>query len=483
MEKLLVKSATVEFSGNINYVLDTNILLHDPLAFKNFGKHHVIVPAYVLEELENKKKQMTRIGESARTFVREIMKVREESGKRLGEKIELENGSGGSFTIEMNHQAFDGMGDFSDKSIKDNRILSVAKNIYDERKEFGEKTIVISMDALMIAKVDVLSTLMPEYKDSLQKGVRFDGFDGQLYKHDRLVEHSDNIHSGVHKVFVESELISRVHRGEAVKVIEIEGKMKKDYYPSDFVVLKSDEGNSSSALARIKTINGEMHVTTFIRGEPSFSHVSPRNAEQHMLAEALLDSKIELICVRGEAGSGKTLMALAASIYMMEDKDYPYKKIMVGRPAVEMGNSLGFLPGDLNEKLSPFLMPIYDNLEFYFKAENKNELEKILASKEFLEIQALTHIRGRSLPNQLIIIDEAQNLSPHEVKTIISRAGLGTKIILVGDTKQIDAPYLDEINNGLTYVTERMKVEESVVTLKLEKTERSPLADLAVKYL
>lgn len=478
-----MRNVLSEYSGLVNYVLDTNILLHDPMAFKNFGEHHVVIPAYVLEELESKKKEMTRIGESARTFVRELMKIREESGCRLGERIEFERPNGGSFTIEMNHQAFGGMGDFADKNVKDNRILSVAKNIYDERKEHKERTVVISMDALMIAKVDVLTIQTEEYKEAKKRGEKFIGFEGQLYKHDRLVENSDSIHTGVHHIFVESEVISRFYKGADVEVEQIEENFVKEFFPNDFVVMKDKLNPSSSAMGRLKTIKGKLSVTAFIHGKPNFGHVTPRNAEQYMLAEALLDANVDLVCVRGEAGSGKTLMALSAAIEMLEGKNYHYKKMMVGRPAVEMGNGLGFLPGDMKEKLHPWLMPIYDNLEYYFKADNQADLEKILAEKDYMEIQALTHIRGRSLPFQIIIIDEAQNLSPHEVKTIISRAGEGTKIILVGDTKQIDSPYLDEINNGLTYATERMKVDEKVVTMKLEKTERSYLADLAVKYL
>ncbi|PFJ30260.1 PhoH family protein [Bacillus thuringiensis] len=465
-----------------NYILDTNVLLHDPMAFKHFRENHVIIPAIVLEELESKKKRMDKLGETARTFVRELMKIREESGKKLGEKIELPGG--GSFSIEMNHQNFDGMGDFSDKSIKDNRILAVAKNIYDETKAAGQKTILISMDALMIAKADVLAKTLPEYLKAEKEGNKFDGLEAQLYKHDRLVEDSDSIHKGIHHIFVDAESISEFYRDGQIRIENIENRFTNDFFEGDFVVIKNELNPKSSAMGKIKDESGKQVITHFINTDAHFNHVTPRNAEQQMLAEALLDSQISLVCVRGEAGSGKTLLSVSACIEMMEQKgQYNYKKLLIARPIVGIGKDIGALPGELEEKLRPWMAPIYDNLEYYFKAENRNELENILAKKDFLEVQALTHIRGRSLPNQLIIIDEAQNLTPHEVKTIITRAGEGSKVILLGDTRQIDHAYLDEINNGLTYAIERMKPHKEVAVLKLEKTERSRLADLAVKSL
>ena len=203
-----------------------------------------------------------------------------------------------------------------------------------------------------------------------------------------------------------------------------------------------------------------------------------------MLAELLLDDEVNLILVRGGAGSGKTLLTCSAAIEMIENHaEYKYKKVTVSRPLVEMGNSLGYIPGDIKEKMEPWLMPIYDNLELYFKAKNKEDLQGILNKKEYLEIQVLSYIRGRTIPYQILIIDEAQNLTPSEVKAIITRAGVYTKVILTGDIEQIDGRFLDEINNGLTYATERLKGQHGVAVLKLEKTERSPLAELGVKYL
>lgn len=467
-----------------NYVLDTNVLLHDPMAFKHFRENHVVIPAIVLEELESKKKRMDKLGETARTFVRELMKLREESGKKLGERIELEGG--GSFSIEMNYQNFEGMGDFSDKSIKDNRILAVAKNIYDERKALGENTVLISMDALMIAKADVLTKTLPEFKQANANGKKFTGFEAQLYKYDRLVDDSDSIHKGIHRIYVNNSSISEFYQRGNVKVESIADRFTNEFFEGDFVLMKDELTPKSSAMGRIKKESGNLIITHLNYNDMHFNHVSPRNAEQQMLVEALLDSTVSLVCVRGEAGSGKTLFSVAAGVDMMENKNkeiYKYKKLLIARPIVGIGKDIGALPGELEDKLRPWMAPIYDNLEYYFKAEKRSELENILIKKDFLEVQALTHIRGRSLPNQLIIIDEAQNLTPHEVKTIITRAGEGSKVILLGDTKQIDHAYLDEINNGLTYAIERMKHLKEVAVLKLEKTERSQLADLAVKCL
>lgn len=457
------------------------------MAFKHFGEHHVVIPAIVLEELESKKKEMTKIGQSARTFVKELMKIREETGQKLGDRVEFDRPEGGSLTIEMNHQAFEGMGDFNNKNINDNRILAVAKNICEETIGKGEKTVVVSMDALMIAKVDVLSKVILRKFGETDNNSKNALFEGQLYRYDRLVGDSDSIHTGVHHIFIENDLISDFYKSKGIKLTDIEDKFQKDYFEGDFVVFRDELNPTSSAssMGRIQKVKNVLHIVPFIKGNPVFKHVSPRNSEQQMMAEALLDSNINLLMVRGEAGSGKTLMALAASVWMMEESkgEFNYKRLMVGRPIVEMGKGVGYLPGDLEEKLAPWMAPIFDNLEYYFQAKNLKELQDILAKKDFLEVQALTYIRGRSIPDQLIIIDEAQNLTPHEIKTIITRAGKGTKVILIGDTKQIDHAYLDEINNGLTYAIERMKHEPTVAVLKLEKTERSPLADLAVKYL
>lgn len=453
------------------------------MAFKHFQENHVVIPAIVLEELESKKKRMDKLGESARTFVRELMRIREESGKKLGERISLPNG--GSFTIEMNHQKFDNMGDFTDKTIKDNRILAVAKNIYEERKSDNESTVLISMDALMIAKADVMAKTMPEYLEAEKQKTKFTGFEAQLYRHDRLVEDSDSIHKGIHRLNVDSETMHQFYNRGTVLVESIEERFNSDYYVGDFVLLKDECNPKSSGMGKIKNDSGRLVIDHLTFKKVNFSHVTPRNAEQDMLAEVLLDSSVSLVCVRGEAGSGKTLLSVAAAITMMDERrsNYSYKKLLIARPIVAVGKDIGYLPGELNEKLRPWMAPIYDNLEYYFKSDNQAELEATLAKKDFLEVQALTHIRGRSLPNQLIIIDEAQNLTPHEVKTIVTRAGENSKVILLGDTKQIDHPYLDEINNGLTYAIERMKSFKEVAVLKLEKTERSPLAELAVKNL
>ena len=466
-----------------NYILDTNVLLHDPMAYKNFNENHVVVPAIVLEELDTKKGRRDRVGENARTFIRELMSLREKTGQKLGERIKLE--SGGTFTIEMNHVSFEDMKDFSDKSKNDNRILAVAKNIYTERKEFGEKTTLISMDGNMIAKADVLSKDLTE-------------FEVQLYKHDRLVASSDSIHTGTHELFIPNEIIQEFKGAKhGILLDTVASYFEKEYYPSDFVIMKDiytkdvknvlvgKENKTYSILGKIKKVENVLKIIPFVYPNAVFGHIRPLNIEQKMMAEALLDPDISLICVRGEAGSGKTLLSVAASIRMMEseNEDFNYKKLMIARPVVAMGKDIGFLPGELEDKLRPWMAPIYDSLEYIFKTKNAADLEKLLAQKDFLMVQALTYIRGRSLPQQLIIIDEAQNLTPHEVKTIISRAGEGTKVILLGDTRQIDHPYLDEINNGLTYAIERMKEEEKIAVIKLESTERSVLADLAVKLL
>jgi PhoH-like ATPase len=201
-----------------------------------------------------------------------------------------------------------------------------------------------------------------------------------------------------------------------------------------------------------------------------------------MALELLLNDEIPLVTLTGKAGTGKTLLALAAGLMKIED-EHKYKKMLIARPVVPMGKDIGYLPGEKNEKLRPWMQPIFDNLEFLFDTKKTGDIEKILAGMGSIEVEALTYIRGRSIPGQFIIIDEAQNLSRHEVKTIVSRVGEGSKIILVGDPDQIDHPYLDASSNGLTYVVERFKNEAISGHITLERGERSNLAQLAADLL
>ncbi|MCF2132474.1 PhoH family protein, partial [Strepomyces sp. STD 3.1] len=252
------------------------------------------------------------------------------------------------------------------------------------------------------------------------------------------------------------------------------------FYPHQFVVMKDAFGGSGSAVGIVDSTGEKVKKLLF-----DYEHiwgVKPRNVQQTMALELLLRDDIPLITLIGKAGTGKTLLALASGLMQTEDLGY-YKKLLVARPIVPVGKDLGFLPGEKQEKLRPWMQPIYDNLEYLFNTKKPGELDAILAGMGSIEVEALTYIRGRSIPDQFIIIDEAQNLSKHEVKTILTRVGEGSKIVLMGDPAQIDHPYLDEYNNGLTYVLERFKEQKVAGHVQLVKGERSELAQLAADLL
>ncbi|KHF29866.1 PhoH-like protein [Anoxybacillus sp. BCO1] len=252
------------------------------------------------------------------------------------------------------------------------------------------------------------------------------------------------------------------------------------FYPNQFIVMKDALGGSSSALGIVDHTGKKVRKLVF-----HYDHIwgiRPRNVQQTMAFELLLRTDIPLVTLIGKAGTGKTLLALAAGLMQTEDLRL-YKKLLVARPIVPVGKDIGYLPGEKQEKLRPWMQPIFDNLHFLFDTKKPGELDAILSGMSSIEVEALTYIRGRSIPEQFIIIDEAQNLTKHEVKTILTRVGERSKIVLMGDPAQIDHPYLDEYNNGLTYVVEKFKEQKVAGHVRLIKGERSSLAQLAADLL
>lgn len=506
------------------FVLDTNILLHDPNSVFSFGANEVVIPAIVLEELDSKKREQTEVGRNARAITRIIKKLRKNHEGKLSTGLPLENG--GILRIELNHISFEKLQDVFVEKTNDNRIIAVVMNLKQEfedtldeetknklaglEKNFqegyydyemywgryyeltGRLFTLISNDSLVVAKADTL-------------GLKIDEYDN-----DR-VESLDVVHKGFHTVHVPPEIIGAYYKNGELDLYDIEGYIKESLalkedddvknfvYMQDFLILKDLHGSKQSGLGRvIRQGNSAKLVTLLLEEEekefkekgqehPGIYGITSRNVQQKMLLELLLDPNVSLIVGLGQAGTGKTLLALAAALQQTE-VDNEYKKILAARPVIPMGKDIGYLPGDKDEKMRPWMQPIYDNLEFLLGLEDEDghdgkrsideEVQKLK-----IEIEALTYIRGRSIPDQFILIDEAQNLSPHEVRTILTRAGEGTKIILLGDPEQIDHPYLDSTNNALTYVVERMKQEPDVGIVKLEKTERSKLAEKAAKLL
>ncbi|MWV45253.1 AAA family ATPase [Paenibacillus sp. HJL G12] len=439
------------------FVLDTNVLLHDPGAIYAFEEHEVVIPAVVLEEIDSKKRNADEIGRNARTVSRVLDQLRENGHLHSG--VVLHNG--GSLKVELNHRSFLKVQEMFGEISNDNRILAVALNYHMEEadKEEPAQVVLVSKDVLVRIKADVL------------------GLNTQDYLSDRTAG-PDDLYTGNLKLKVHPAIIDEFYsyRFLPVKPLQLSYPLN----PHEFVILKDEMGSTKSALLKVNT-EGSKLEPLYLSNDAVWG-INARNAQQRMALELLLNDDIPLVTITGKAGTGKTLLALAAGLLKVED-EHKYKKLLIARPVVPMGKDIGYLPGEKEEKLRPWMQPIYDNLEFLFDTKKAGDIDKILMGLGSIQVEALTYIRGRSIPGQFIIVDEAQNLSRHEVKTIVSRVGEGSKIILMGDPEQIDHPYLDATSNGLTYIVEKFKQEGISGHITLEKGERSKLAQLAADLL
>ncbi|MGX9289605.1 PhoH family protein [Bacillus sp. A015] len=436
------------------YVLDTNVLLQDPNSIFSFEDNEVVIPAVVLEEVDSKKRYMDEVGQNARRVSRLIDGLR--SKGKLHEKITLE--SKGTLRIELNHRSFHELQEIFIEKTNDNRILAVAKNLSleEETKPHGRPVILVSKDVLVRVKADAI------------------GLQAEDFLSDRVLQNED-IDNGYHELYIPTEQLNTFYKQNQLYVKDV---TNASLNPHQFVIMKGNEGGSAIGMLDQK---GEL-VKRLIYDQEHIWGIRPKNVQQTMALELLLRRDIPLVTLIGKAGTGKTLLALAAGLMQTEDFGM-FKKLIVARSIVPVGKDLGYLPGEKEEKLRPWMQPIYDNLEFLFNTKKPGELDAILAGIGSIQVEALTYIRGRSIPDQFIIIDEAQNLTKHEVKTLLTRVGEGSKIVLMGDPEQIDHPYLDSLNNGLTYVIERFKGQQISGHVKLVKGERSGLAQLAADLL
>ncbi len=428
------------------FVLDTNVILHDPLAMFAFQGSRVVIPMPVIEELDTFKRNNDERGRSARLVARKLDELRKKG--KLSEWVDLEHG--GKLKVEI--QVSGGLPSSFSQHTKDNEILSCAQFL---RKQ-GENVVFISKDINLRIKAEAL------------------GLETQDYEKSKV--DIDVLYAGWREAAVDTAFIDRFYKDHKAALPGVEFK------PNEFAILKS---GSQSALARFDAKAAAL--VPVAKSDSAPWGVKPLNTEQRFALELLLNKDIQLVTLVGVPGSGKTLMALAAGLQQtLEEK--VYRRILVGRPVVAVGHDIGFLPGTKQEKLTNWMGAIYDNLSFLLERP-KGSLEttdmdiQMLIEDGSLEIEAVTYLRGRSLPNLYIIIDDAQNLTPHEVKTIISRAGKGAKIILTGDPYQIDNYYLDASSNGLTYLVERFKGQPTFGHVTFTKSERSPLAALASDLL
>lgn len=441
------------------FVLDTSVLLEDPNSLFSFDDNDIVIPVVVLEEIDHKKRLGDDIGRNARRVSRILDKMREEGG-HLQEGVQLKGG--GSLKIELNHKHFDEVENYFNEMTNDNRILAVALNLLKEEKDKNSEkhVVLVSNDILIRVKANVLGISSQDY------------FSGKIITNQEM-------YSGFISLMVPPNMIDELYTIHYLSA-NIKPFCDYDIYPHQFFILKDELGSSKSALAVYNQKSQSLELVN--TAEYDIWGIRPRNAQQKMAMELLLDDNIPLVTITGKAGTGKTLLALASGLLKTEELNI-YKKLLVARPIVPMGKEIGFLPGDKDEKLRPWIQPIYDNLEYIFGTHKNGNIEDILIGLKRVEVEALTFIRGRTIPNQFIIIDEAQNLTKHEVKTIVSRVGEGSKVVLVGDPDQIDHPYLDSTNNGLTYLVEKFKEYNEGAHINLIKGERSRLAQLAADIL
>ncbi len=440
------------------FVLDTNVLLFDPQSIFKFGDNKVFIPLIVVEELDRFKRDQNENGRNARAFSRIVDNLREKGS--LSQGVKLEN-TGGELIISTPPA---GAGNLDanlgiNLNLNDNIILRDAISL-EKNFKVKEKVVLISKDINLRLKADALGLASEDYETT---NVSFE----ELYKGQTIVETSDEV----------------LEKFSNDRFIPIEDLPDIKLFPNEYLYLTAVNNGHKRKLGRYsKKKNG---IVPLINKRDGIWGIFPKNQEQQFAIDALLNDEVNLVSLVGKAGTGKTLLAIAAGLEATINKQ-TYTRVLVSRPIIPMGRDLGFLPGDINEKLGPWMQPIFDNIDYLFdnrRGERDRTTWEELINQGLLHVEPLTYIRGRSLPGQYMIVDEAQNLSPHEIKTIITRAGEGTKIVLTGDCEQIDSPYLDSINNGLSYCIDRLKDEEIVSHAFLKVGERSLLSEIASQKL
>ncbi|MGG6292821.1 PhoH family protein [Leptolyngbya sp. AN02str] len=436
-------------------VLDTNVLLHDPSAILRFEENDVVLPITVIEELDRFKRQPDMTGRNAREVSRLLDSLRQE--EHLIKGVTINNG--GSLRVALcSRETLFSLPPELEGDRGDNAILAVAMEL---KHKCQCPVALVSKDTNLRIKADAL------------------GLNAQDYETDKV--DVEGLYVGSTELMVDPAQLDQLFKGGGIA-------SDRDFYPNQAITLINSTNPDHTALG---IVDGETRKIVPLAKLPhsGVSHIQPHNREQKFALEMLLRDSISLVTLVGKAGTGKTLLAIAAGLQKVLEEG-TYSRLLISRPIVPMGRDLGFLPGDVNEKLSPWMQPLYDNFDLIFSLQEGfgkhtrwwRGYEELM-EQGLLQIEPLTYIRGRTIPKQFLIVDEAQNLTPHEVKTILTRAGEGTKIILTGDVEQIDNPYIDAASNGLTYVVERFKHDPLAAHITLLKGERSKLAERAAALL
>jgi PhoH-like ATPase len=435
-----------------NYIIDTNVLLHDPQSLLSFEDNHVLIPIEVLEEIDRFKRESSELGQNARSVSRMLDGFRGDGS--LSEGVKLPNGGRLKIAFYKNGHATNGDTVFNANTV-DNRILSLAASI--QKAQPKNPTILVSKDINLRIKADAL------------------GLAAEDYETDRVF--ITDLYTGMREI---TNPAARIAEFRAKSELALEGGKK--YFPNEYCTLTDESNTKKAALAKVDATGAKL--VPIIDCREGVWGIKPRNREQHFALDALLDDRVKLVTLMGKAGTGKTLLAMAAGLKRVVN-DREFRRLVVARPTISMGKELGFLPGSLEEKLAPWMQPIHDALEMLSDLNMGHDHRRSgdLMRNGSIVVEALSYIRGRSIANQFMIIDEAQNLTPLEVKTIVTRVGSGTKIIFTGDPYQIDNPYVDSSSNGFNYVVSKFRDQAIAAHVELQKGERSELAELAANIL
>ena len=436
-----------------NYVLDTTVLLYEAQALFRFGADNVIIPITVIEDIDHFKKDQSETGRNARQTSRYLDELRRKASVVKG--IKLENG-GTLFVRTGSSGMLQRMPEALREGTRDNRILAIALDVKQHAQSV--ETVFVSKDLNLRIKADAL------------------GLDVEDYESDKV--DIEELYCGYRDLTVDRSIIQAFREKGTAEAGE-------KLFPHQYVTLIASNDPGQTAGARFDPDKKTL-VRLISENQKDAWRITPRNREQVFAMDALLNDAIQLVTLVGKAGTGKTLLAVAASLYKTVDENC-YTRVLVSRPTLPMGKDIGFLPGTVEEKLMPWMYPIADNVELIMRKDSRASRQirgfRELVDMGILVIEPLTYIRGRSIHNQYLIIDEAQNLTPHEIKTIITRVGDGTKIVVTGDPYQIDNPYIDSSSNGLTYVVERFKEQTISAHITFTKGERSRLSELAANLL
>ena len=446
------------------YVLDTSVCLTDSSSIFNYLNNDIIIPIKVLEEIDKHKKRQDGVGINARSIIRHFDALRAKGSLQKGVRL----GKGKGILRVVSDSASD-LPDDLDFSVSDHKILSSALSVQSQNS--GRKTVMVSRDINLRVISDSVGLVSEDYTEN------------------QIIKEDCDLYRGFRSILVDEQLVDQFYYGESIFLDE---EITKSFYPNEFIMLVSNQNDKKTAIGKfINPFEPLLRIQEYKNG---LWGVNARNKEQLFALNLLMDPSVQIVSLIGKAGSGKTLISVAAGLQQVVSNpniadlarakhigDGPYKKLVVSRPVMPMGKDIGFLPGTMQDKMAPWLAPVQDNLKF-LTGNDQTTLQQYM-DKGIIEMEALTYIRGRSIADAFIVIDEAQNLTHHEIKTILTRVGEGTKIVLTGDIEQIDNIYINERSSGLTHAVERFKQYAIAGHVTLRKGERSDVASLAAKVL